>query len=82
MGAAPPLPSVFHLGDEKKHLGTWHCERQEQWKDFEPLNSFIHIHLGFHGKASKLPSFCENTSKFAFLGTLCEKVGWHMNFKA
>eukprot|EP00434_Breviolum_minutum_P005278 symbB.v1.2.004653.t1/scaffold268.1/size246746/4 len=23
---------------------------EEQWKDFEPLNSFIHIHLGFHGK--------------------------------
>ena len=23
---------------------------QEQWADLEPLNSFIHIHLGFRGE--------------------------------
>ena len=51
------LVPLWRMWKEKLHE-EWgfrsSCKRgrleQEQWADLEPLNSFIHIHLGFRGE--------------------------------
>lgn len=43
-----PFSSVFTKHEGLAARGP--SKKQEQWADLEPLNSFIHIHLGFRGE--------------------------------